>query len=53
MAGEPIGGDKTELAKTYDPKTVEDKWYGFWRDHGIFHAEPDPARKPDPTGSSR
>src|SRR5438270_2138690 len=27
-----------ELAKTYDPKTVEPKWYQRWLDAGAFHA---------------
>ena len=27
-----------ELPKTYDPKTVEPKWYQRWLDAGAFHA---------------
>ncbi|MBD5253956.1 MAG: valine--tRNA ligase [Barnesiella sp.] len=34
-----------ELATKYDPKSVEDKWYGYWMDHGLFHSEPD-SREP-------
>ena len=34
----------TELAKTYDPATVEPKWYAEWLRSGVFHDEPDPAR---------
>lgn len=30
-----------ELPKTYDPKQVEDKWYGYWMKHDLFHSEPD------------
>jgi valyl-tRNA synthetase len=30
-----------ELAKTYDPKSVEDKWYKYWLEQGFFHSEPD------------
>ncbi|MBE7176747.1 MAG: valine--tRNA ligase [Mucilaginibacter polytrichastri] len=29
------------LAKTYDPKSVEEKWYQYWLDQGFFHSEPD------------
>ncbi len=29
----------TELNKTYDPATVERRWYEFWQDHGYFHAD--------------
>ncbi|MDE6416486.1 MAG: valine--tRNA ligase [Duncaniella sp.] len=34
-----------ELATKYDPKSVEDKWYGYWMEHGLFHSEPD-SREP-------
>ncbi len=27
----------TALPKTYDPKTVEDKWYAWWMERGYFH----------------
>ncbi|NLJ79959.1 MAG: valine--tRNA ligase [Firmicutes bacterium] len=27
------------MAKTYDPKKVEDKWYSYWEEKGFFHAE--------------
>jgi valyl-tRNA synthetase len=30
-----------ELPKTYDPKSVEDKWYQYWLKHDFFHSEPD------------
>ena len=30
-----------ELAKTYDPKSVEDKWYKYWLEQDFFHSEPD------------
>ena len=36
----------TELAKNYDPKAIEEKWYRFWKDGGYFHAEPDPDKEP-------
>lgn len=32
---------KMELSPTYDPSTVEDKWYSYWMDHKFFHSEPD------------
>ncbi len=28
-----------ELSKSYDPKTVEEKWYAFWLAKGYFHAD--------------
>ncbi|MGB4472716.1 MAG: class I tRNA ligase family protein, partial [Limnochordia bacterium] len=34
------------LAKVYDPKQVEDKWYQYWEQNGYFHAEVDPGREP-------
>ena len=35
-----------ELAKTYDPQSVEDRLYKFWVDGGFFHAEADPEKEP-------
>ncbi len=35
-----------ELAKTYDPKGIEDKLYQKWLDKKYFHAEVDRSRKP-------
>src|SRR5207237_638302 len=35
-----------ELSKTYDPKTVEPKWYKRWIDNGDFKADADSERKP-------
>lgn len=34
------------LAKTYDPKSVEDKWYAIWQEQRLFHSVPDPDKKP-------
>jgi len=34
-----------ELATVYNPAEVEDKWYGYWMEHKLFHSEPD-AREP-------
>ena len=30
-----------QLDKTYDPKTVESRWYRIWNERGYFHASPD------------
>ena len=35
-----------ELPSVYNPKDYESKWYQDWQDKGLFHAEPDPKRKP-------
>jgi len=35
-----------ELAKVYDPKQVEEKWYARWEERGYFRAEGDPGRRP-------
>ncbi|MTI81543.1 MAG: valine--tRNA ligase [Firmicutes bacterium] len=35
-----------ELPKTYDPKTVEDKWYQHWEESKYFHAPVDKKRQP-------
>ena len=37
---------KKELAKTYDPKGLEDRIYKNWEDKKYFHAEVDESRKP-------
>ena len=36
----------SELAKAYEPKAVEEKWYARWKESGVFHAVPDPNKKP-------
>jgi len=35
-----------ELAKTYDPKGIEDRLYKKWEDNGYFHAKVNPDKKP-------
>ena len=35
-----------ELAKTYDPKGLEDRLYQKWLDKKYFHAEVNPDKKP-------
>ena len=34
------------LPKTYEPQTVEAKWYRFWEDGGYFKPRPNPGSKP-------
>ena len=29
------------IAKTYDPKIAEDKWYKHWLEKGYFNSTPD------------
>src|SRR5512140_3271935 len=29
-----------ELAKTYEPASVENRWYSFWLEHECFKADP-------------
>lgn len=38
--------DKQELAKVYDPKDIEEKWYAYWIKHKLFHAEVNPDKEP-------
>ena len=35
-----------ELAKTYDPREVENRIYDFWEQNGYFHAEVNKDKKP-------
>ena len=35
-----------ELAKTYDPKGIEDRLYKKWEDNGYLHAQADRSKKP-------
>ncbi len=36
----------TELSSRYNPRDVEDKWCKFWEDNDVFHAKPNPGKKP-------
>lgn len=36
----------SELAKAFDPKLVEEKWYSFWNDGKYFQADPHSKKKP-------
>lgn len=35
-----------EIAKIYDPKQVENKWYAFWLKQKYFHADAKSGKKP-------
>ena len=34
------------LPRQYDPAAVEDRWYAYWEENRLFHAEPNTGRKP-------
>ena len=34
------------MEKRYDPKQIEEKWYSFWTEQGLFHGEPDGESNP-------
>lgn len=36
----------SELPKTYDPSSVEDKWYKYWLDQKLFSSKPNPEKEP-------
>ncbi len=36
----------SDLEKTYDPKTVDSKWYKFWEEKKFFHAEVSSTKEP-------
>jgi len=31
--------EHTGLAKTYEPREVEQRWYTYWEKHDLFHAD--------------
>jgi len=39
-SGQGVGLSMSELAKAYEPQSVEDKWYAWWLEQGCFHADP-------------
>ena len=41
-----IMSEKRELAKTYDPKAIEDRLYSKWINKKYFHAEVDHTKRP-------
>jgi len=36
----------TEIAKTYNPADVEERWYAHWEASGFFRARPNPGKTP-------
>lgn len=30
----------------YEPGAIEEKWYNFWEEHGVFHDEPEEGKEP-------
>ncbi|MDR4510011.1 MAG: valine--tRNA ligase [Candidatus Brocadiaceae bacterium] len=36
---------QSKLSPQYSPKEIEDKWYHFWEKRGVFHSQPEPAKK--------
>ncbi len=37
----PVFPAMSEIAKTYEPTSVEPKWYAYWLEHGCFTADPE------------
>ncbi|WP_066632617.1 valine--tRNA ligase [Desulfolucanica intricata] len=37
---------KADIPTTYNPREVEDKWYQYWEENHLFHAEVNPKQKP-------
>lgn len=37
---------ETNIPKVYDPQSFEKKWYKFWEDNKLFHAEVEKDKKP-------
>ena len=38
--------DGFDMATTYDPRAVEDKWYRYWEENKFFHTEVNRGQKP-------
>ena len=38
--------EETNIPKVYDPQSFEKKWYKYWEEHKLFHAEVDKTKKP-------
>jgi len=36
----------SDIPKAYNPADVEDKWYKYWNDNGIFNSDIDESKKP-------
>jgi valyl-tRNA synthetase len=43
---DPSSTDYLQQTTRFEPAAVEARWMKYWLDEHIFHAEPDPARKP-------
>jgi valyl-tRNA synthetase len=39
---------KHELAKAYDPREVESRWYSWWNERGLFEGQDDPSHRREP-----
>lgn len=37
--------EEFKMAKVYEPKDVEEKWYSFWEKNGFFHADVDESQQ--------
>ena len=37
---------ETNIPKVYDPQSFEKKWYAFWEEEKLFHAQADASKKP-------
>lgn len=37
---------ENNIPKVYDPKSVEEKWYRFWEENRLFHADVEPEKQP-------
>ncbi|MDF9408297.1 valine--tRNA ligase [Pelotomaculum isophthalicicum JI] len=37
---------KADIPSTYDPRSVEDRWYPYWEKGGFFHAGVNPDQEP-------
>ncbi|WP_288908995.1 valine--tRNA ligase [uncultured Megamonas sp.] len=38
--------EETNIPKVYDPQSFERKWYQYWEENKLFHAEVDETKKP-------
>jgi valyl-tRNA synthetase len=43
---QPLQESTPGMATTYDPRSVEARWYQYWLDEGFFHAQPGGEREP-------
>ncbi len=37
---------RADIPITYDPRSVEDKWYKYWEENGFFHSVVNPEQEP-------